>query len=176
MRNQGLSCISVDTRGEREPWTLLPIPKNGCSHTFINTWSPWRGIPSSKHWQSRTFHSHYIVHKSKEGKKKSIRLLWLGTLWEGFFKSQCLKIPWNVGMCNNSQMGENKNLTLSWKHLHFNPKWEHPLIQEPFAKNKVIVFFLIHNRTQNTTYSAPENLIIFRCLEPHFSLMHTLNM
>lgn len=88
-------------------------------------------------------------------KKKSIRLLWLGTLWEDFFKSECLKIPWTVGMCNDSQMGENRHLTLFWKHLHFSPKWEHLLIQEPFAKNKVIVFFLIHNRTQHITYSAP---------------------
>lgn len=87
-------------------------------------------------------------------KKKSIRLLWLGTLWEDFFKSECLKIPWTVGMCK-SRMGENRHLTLFWKHLHFSPKWEHLLIQEPFAKNKVIVFFLIHNRTQHITYSAP---------------------
>lgn len=75
-------------------------------------------------------------------KIKIKRLFQSGKLWEDFFQSECLKIPWNMEMCNNSEMGESSHLTLFWKHLHFTPNQEHPIIQEQGDS-----FLLNSNRT-----------------------------
>lgn len=70
----------------------------------------------------RTFRSHYIVHNSKEKKKKSIRLFQSGNFWENFFKSERLKNTLKPGNVQRQLDGGKQAPQLIPKALTLHPK------------------------------------------------------